>query len=435
MNVCNTSKTSNLEKDVKEQFLYMRPISRRAVFRGLSGTALGALVVGGMRIPIDAAAGFADPAFEAQWRAGEAIAPNFWGPLSTATGAVQEAYREVAGGQRLVQYFDKGRMELTDGGVTNGLLAREIITGMIQTGNESYEHRPAPTIPIAGDTDNPGPTYAALNGKASGLLLAAPARIGMRITTTVAADGTIAMGDSMTGSDPTTVSAYDPETKHNVPQVFAQYRERASVAAIGLAIAEPFATTVKVGGTAKQVLIQPFERRVLTYTADNPPPFQVEMGNIGQHYLRWRYGDSPPIPASPATPSDQLDAEEADFLARINAYRIQNSLPPLTISPGLMRTAKWLSADMAAKGYFSHTDSLGRDLTARLHAFGVTGNTSWGENIAAGNASAAETFQQWQASPDHNENMLRPTFTTIGIGRAQGAAPYHWYWTTDFGNA
>jgi hypothetical protein len=156
MNVCNTSKTSNLEKDVKEQFLYMRPISRRAVFRGLSGTALGALVVGGMRIPIDAAAGFADPAFEAQWRAGEAIAPNFWGPLSTATGAVQEAYREVAGGQRLVQYFDKGRMELTDGGVTNGLLAREIITGMIQTGNESYEHRPAPAIPIAGDTDNPG---------------------------------------------------------------------------------------------------------------------------------------------------------------------------------------------------------------------------------------------------------------------------------------
>ncbi len=424
-----------MENDVEKRSLNMRQISRRVVFRGLSGTAIGALVVGGMRIPIDAAASFADPAFEAQWRAGEAIAPNFWGPLSTAAGPIQEAYREAAGGQRLVQYFDKGRMELTGGTVTNGLLAREIITGMIQTGNASYEDRPAPAIPIAGDSDNPGPTYAALTGKASGLLLAAPSRTGMRVTTTVAADGAIAMGNPMTGSDPTTMSTYDQETKHNVPRVFAQYRDTAGVAAIGLAIAEPFATTVKVGGTAKQVLIQPFERRVLTYTADNPPPFQVEMGNIGQHYLRWRYGDRPPVAAPPATPSDQLDAEEADCLARINAYRVQSNLPPLTISPGLMRTAKWLSGDMAAKGYFSHTDSLGRDLTARLHAFGVTVNTSWGENIAVGNASAAETFLQWQTSPDHNENMLRPTFTTIGIGRAQGAAPYHWYWTTDFGNA
>jgi hypothetical protein len=37
------------------------------------------------------------------------------------------------------------------------------------------------------------------------------------------------------------------------------------------------------------VMVQVFERRVLTYTADNPPAFQVEMGNIGQHYYQWRY--------------------------------------------------------------------------------------------------------------------------------------------------
>ena len=33
-----------------------------------------------------------------------------------------------------------------------------------------------------------------------------------------------------------------------------------------------------------------FERRVLTYTPSNPAPFKVEMGNVGQHYLAWRYG-------------------------------------------------------------------------------------------------------------------------------------------------
>ncbi len=233
------------------------------------------------------------------------------------------------------------------------------------------------------------------------------------------------------------MSAYDDTTKHNVPQAFAQYRSKAGIAAIGLAISEPFLTAVRVGGTVTSVLVQAFERRVLTYTASNPTPFTVEMGNIGQHYVHWRYGSSLPItaPPVPATPSnDQLDGEEADCLARINGYRTENNLPPLTISTGLLHTAKWLSSDMAAKGYFSHTDSLGRDLTARLQAFGVTGNSSWGENIAAGNASAAATFLQWKNSPDHRANMLRGTFTTIGIGRAQGAAPYTWYWTTDFGN-
>ncbi len=179
----------------------MRRINRRAVLRGGAGTALGMLLVTGVRVPVGAAAGFADPAFAAQWRAGEAIAPNFWGPLSTATGGVQEAYREATGGMRLVQYFDKGRMELTNGVVTNGLLAKEIITGKMQTGNESYEDRPAPTIPIAGNADNPGPTYAALGGHASSLLRATPAQIGTRVTATVAADGTVAVGNLSPGSD------------------------------------------------------------------------------------------------------------------------------------------------------------------------------------------------------------------------------------------
>jgi hypothetical protein len=38
------------------------------------------------------------------------------------------------------------------------------------------------------------------------------------------------------------------------------------------------------------VLIQLFERRTLTYTPANPSGFQVEMGNVGQHYYSWRYG-------------------------------------------------------------------------------------------------------------------------------------------------
>ena len=131
-----------------------------------------------------------------------------------------------------------------------------------------------------------------------------------------------------------------------------------------------------------------------------------------------------------------LDSEESAFLTLINLYRDRQGVQQLAVAPPLTIAAKWMSADLAtrvkAAGDFSHTDSLGRDPFARMCAFGYCLNTWKGENIAAGNATAAATFAQWRDSPGHNENMVRAEYTVIGIGRAQGGL-YGWYWTTDFG--
>jgi hypothetical protein len=62
---------------------------------------------------------------------------------------------------------------------------------------------------------------------------------------------------------------------------------------LGYPITEPYWASVKVGGQSKDVLIQVFERRVLTYTPSNAAQYRVEMGNVGQHYWRWRYGTAP----------------------------------------------------------------------------------------------------------------------------------------------
>jgi uncharacterized protein YkwD len=140
--------------------------------------------------------------------------------------------------------------------------------------------------------------------------------------------------------------------------------------------------------------------------------------------------------AAPATASADpaLDAEEHAFCTKINDYRAQNGRAPLRVSVSLTNAADWLSSDMAGKNYFSHTDSLGRTFSTRLGAFGYTYNTYKGENVAAGSATAASTFEQWRSSAGHNTNMLSPSYTVIGIGRAyNAAATYRWYWTTDFG--
>ncbi|HEY8598084.1 MAG TPA: S-layer homology domain-containing protein [Thermomicrobiales bacterium] len=131
-----------------------------------------------------------------------------------------------------------------------------------------------------------------------------------------------------------------------------------------------------------------------------------------------------------------LDAEESSFLTIINLYRQRNGVGPLALSGPLIAAAKWMSADLMVRvktpADFSHADSFGRESGVRLCAFGYCFNTWTGENIAAGNATAAATFVQWRDSDGHRANMLRPEFATIGIGRAQGGY-YGWYWTTDFG--
>ena len=58
----------------------------------------------------------------------------------------------------------------------------------------------------------------------------------------------------------------------------------------------------KVGGKTLDVLIQAFERRVLSYTPSNPAGWQVEMGNVGRHYYEWRYqGRHPGSLSTPIT--------------------------------------------------------------------------------------------------------------------------------------
>lgn len=59
--------------------------------------------------------------------------------------------------------------------------------------------------------------------------------------------------------------------------------------ATGRPITEAYWVQVNVAGELRDVLIQCFERRCLTYTPGNDEGFVVEAGNVGQHYYYWRY--------------------------------------------------------------------------------------------------------------------------------------------------
>lgn len=129
-----------------------------------------------------------------------------------------------------------------------------------------------------------------------------------------------------------------------------------------------------------------------------------------------------------------LDAEEQEFLRLINQHRAASGLAPLVATRMLDEVSYLHSLDMATANYFSHTSRDGRTFDQRMRDGGYTYATYLGENIAAGNATAAATFDQWRNSAGHNANMLSANFRAIGIGRAYSAtSTYRWYWTTDFG--
>lgn len=251
-----------------------------------------------------------------------------WGP--EPIGAPRfEPYQEGPDGERLVGYFDKGRMEITDPAaprtstwyVTGGRLAWEMITGQRQVGNDLYEPRTPARVPLAGDPDAPTPTYATLRP-----LLRAPATpAGEAVTQRLVISGRVDH-DPATASYGVTAGEPYPETGHGVASVFTEFLSQRGpvfidgwvtesplfdppLAVTGYPITEPYWVRAPVGGVARDVLVQCFERRCLTYTPDNPAEWQVEMANIGRAYLDWL--EATPARATAPDPAPQVGTEPA----------------------------------------------------------------------------------------------------------------------------
>ncbi len=385
--------------------------------------------------------------------------PYTWGPnVPGAPTVLSEPYSSSPGGQRRVIYFDKARMEINNpanGFVTTGLVVKELVSGLRQDGDSTFTQLAPSKTQVAGDpvSINPnGPVYESFKNVVT--LGNADERsqsngVGTVITSFINKSGTVS---PISPPETVTIGAYQNQTGHNIAAPFEAFKNlRGSITnpqtgatlsnqpvytndptsnVFGLAISEPYWVTTKIAGVERTVLVQLFERRVLTYNpalASN----KVEMGNLGQHYYQWRYVETG---KPPPRPLDGLDAEEAAFLELINQYRQANGKPALSINQNLVKAAKWQSNDMASKNYLDHTDSTGRDPFKRMADFGYTANTYKAENIAGGYTTAAEALAGWKTSVGHNTNMLDGNYKVIGIGRAYNAnSTYKWYWTTDFG--
>jgi uncharacterized protein YkwD len=104
---------------------------------------------------------------------------------------------------------------------------------------------------------------------------------------------------------------------------------------------------------------------------------------------------------------------------------------PLTMNPALRCAARKHSKQMVEEDFFDHTTPWGESPGDRIDGAGYNGFT-WGENIAAGNSTAAATMDQWMNSDGHCANVMNPDFEDIGVGYYPGGGYGH-YWTQNFG--
>jgi hypothetical protein len=269
--------------------------------------------------------------FELVWQRTEAPVADgssqrswLWGP-GPRTDGLLERYLDAHDNERLVQYFDKGRMEINDltadpvdpWYVTSGLLTRELISGRIQIGDDDFLDTGAgAAIHFAGDPHPEFPHYAHLadvvdrgqpdrRGQEVDRVLERTAqnmeRVELGTIPVHAGDPNIEYVHYVTYHGPAGV-----DVGYNIPRAFWGYMNQSGVVVgssghlevadplyqwiyvLGFPIADPFWVEVPVNGVTQWVMVQLFERRVLTYTPNNPSAWQVEMGNIGQHYQIWR---------------------------------------------------------------------------------------------------------------------------------------------------
>jgi hypothetical protein len=206
----------------------------------------------------------------------------------------------------------------------------------LQVGYNDFREVEPARISAVGDPAT-YPTYADLGALYQSPGSVSPDELGQPVTRLLNPDGS--MGTLTTyQNDPATV--LEPgENGHGVPRGFLTYQNSQGIIyrngqpvqgavyapafVFGLPVTPAYWVNSRVGGQDTPVLFQVFERRVLTYNPANPPASRVEMGNVGQHYLNWRYeqlGQSMEIVPTDELTDLPLNQHEEVNLFGMNTY-------------------------------------------------------------------------------------------------------------------
>jgi uncharacterized protein YkwD len=131
-------------------------------------------------------------------------------------------------------------------------------------------------------------------------------------------------------------------------------------------------------------------------------------------------------PGAPQIPARLCPATDTSgVVQRVNDVRRRAGLRSLASDPRLAHIATERSAAMAAVRRLSHSG-----WERALRGSGLR-DDQLGENVAYNFANPDTVMDGWMQSAGHRANILRPSFTRIGVGCVIDERGHRW-WTQDF---
>ncbi|WP_405055830.1 CAP domain-containing protein [Kribbella sp. NBC_01505] len=140
----------------------------------------------------------------------------------------------------------------------------------------------------------------------------------------------------------------------------------------------------------------------------------------------------------PSNDGGGTNAQEREVFELTNKARQDNGCGPLRLDSSLVEAAGKHASDMVRRHYMAHTNPDDQDPGDRMRAAGYNGS-SWGENIAAGQATAQQVVDGWMNSDKgHRENILNCKFNLLGVGYDPGRVKSNYgpgSWVQNFGRS
>ncbi|MEI6046867.1 MAG: hypothetical protein WCS37_21170 [Chloroflexota bacterium] len=349
-------------------------------------------------------------------------------------------------GTRIFRQYDKGRMEIdlradpdSKWFIRGGTLVKEMVVGRIQVSEDGETSALNPLdlttpaqIPVVGDpasTSNT-PTYATFTNYSSITGYRSPDQRGQSVAKLINRAGDLVQYDS--GDPKAVLENYESATGHNIPRAFVEYFNKRGLVLdengnqvtenlfdpiylFGYPITEPYWARVMVGGKSTLVMLQLFERRILSYTPTNAPEWQVEMGNVGQHYLAWRIQHELTFTGPPRISLEKFTSVLESYNSPVvpEATDLYNTLTTYSLDPGV------------ALGFFVNESSAG---TASGYCNGQNSlsNKNWG-NVRGEEDGACgfQSFPTWKAGLETWCRLMIKYYVNRDLNHLEDAIPIY----------
>jgi uncharacterized protein YkwD len=134
-----------------------------------------------------------------------------------------------------------------------------------------------------------------------------------------------------------------------------------------------------------------------------------------------------PAGATSQAPTNAMASLQRGVLSTINSYRRAHGLGPVRLSTSLSAAARFHSAEMAQRGFFSHNSANGGSFDRRiLRYYSVRGSRYWsvGENLlwSSPDVDAGGAVTMWINSPEHKKILLTSRWREVGLSAVHVAS-------------